>query len=116
MIFTFLLQKVVVAAAAAVAVAVVITAEDLGSSLTHYDLNYLITSSTVVVFLLQSIYASSLISVSQSLCFHFFLSSDILVNSRLLKEKLIPIAPCSSSHKIPSLITDLPLATSLVPL
>ena len=43
------------------------TAKDLGSSLTHYDLNCLITSSTVVVLLLQSICVSSFISGTQSL-------------------------------------------------
>jgi hypothetical protein len=43
------------------------TVEDLGSSLTHYDLNCLITSSTFVVLLLQSICVSSFISGSKSL-------------------------------------------------
>jgi hypothetical protein len=43
------------------------TVEDLGSSLTHYDLNCLITSSTVVVLLLPSICVSSFILGIQSL-------------------------------------------------
>jgi hypothetical protein len=53
--------------AAVMMMMIMTTAEDLGSSLTHYDLNCLITSSTVVVLLLQSICVSSFISGTQSL-------------------------------------------------